>query len=186
MKGSQFVRFGDTHGALDDINSTGMIVSNFAPTHDTSTSRVAALYDGFKGLREYRARENGAEWLCPQSQVLAAIDRSPVDAGCRTLPNDGVFLRIWSPIFDGLGSDAPVEVTIKRTPRFSGAQVRRTDPPPNGASGQRVTLTRPLEFSAGSACERVYALPSNLVLAPEEEYRIAGGKVTWRKRFHIP
>src|SRR5262249_40909897 len=26
---------GSTHGALDDINSTGIILSNFTPTHDT-------------------------------------------------------------------------------------------------------------------------------------------------------
>jgi len=34
---------------LDDINSTGVLLSSFAPTTDTSTSRAAALFNGFKG-----------------------------------------------------------------------------------------------------------------------------------------
>jgi hypothetical protein len=48
-RGIGLVRSGGTHGALDDINSTGVLLSNFAPTKDTSTSRAAALFDGFKG-----------------------------------------------------------------------------------------------------------------------------------------
>jgi hypothetical protein len=44
-----FARSGGTHGGLDDISSTGVLLSNFAPTADTSSSRVAVLYDGFKG-----------------------------------------------------------------------------------------------------------------------------------------
>ena len=43
-KGSEFVRFGGTHGGLDDLNSNGILLSSFAPTPDTSTSRVAALF----------------------------------------------------------------------------------------------------------------------------------------------
>src|SRR4051812_41692946 len=48
-RGIALVRSGGTHGALDDINSTGVLLSTFAPTKDTSTSRAAALFDGFKG-----------------------------------------------------------------------------------------------------------------------------------------
>jgi hypothetical protein len=48
---SSFVRQGGTHGSLDDLASNGVLLSNFAPTTDTSTGRVAALYDGFQGLR---------------------------------------------------------------------------------------------------------------------------------------
>ena len=54
-KGIALVKSGGTHGALDDINSTGVLLSSFAPTKDTSTSRVAALFDGFKGRRDPRS-----------------------------------------------------------------------------------------------------------------------------------
>ncbi len=54
-KGISLVKSGGTHGALDDINSTGVMLSSFAPTKDSSTSRVAALFDGFKGRREDRS-----------------------------------------------------------------------------------------------------------------------------------
>jgi hypothetical protein len=173
-KGSECVRFGGTHGALDDLNSTGMIVSSFGPTQDTSTSRVAALYDGFRGLREYRAEESGAEWINAKGQALTAIPRSPVDSVCRALPSDRVFLRVWSPSFDGPGASAPVAVMFQRIPRFTSAQIRRTDPPANGAFEQRLTLTKPLEFPNGSPYERVYDLPPGLMLEPGNEYRITG------------
>ena len=173
-KGSERVRFGGTHGALDDINSTGILLSNFAPTEDTSTSRVAALFDGFKGLRDYRAKEHGAEWICGKAEALTAIARSPVDSGCRQLPSDGVFLRIWTPTLAGVSSDAPVQVTIKKIPRFAPPLVRRGDPAPIGASEQQLSLTHPIAFSDESAYERVYALPSDLALESGTEYRISG------------
>jgi hypothetical protein len=173
-KGSECVRFGGTHGGLDDVNSTGMLLSSFAPTQDTSTRQVAALYDGFKGLRDYRAQENGAEWINRKGQALTAIARSPVDSACGTLPSNGVSLRIWSPSFAEFGTEAAVEVTIKRIPRFAAARVRRGDSQPFGASEQHATLAHPIAFSDTSACERVYALPPDLVLEPEKEYRIAG------------
>jgi hypothetical protein len=48
-RGITLVKSGGTHGALDHISSTGVLLSSFAPTKDTSTSRAAALFDGFKG-----------------------------------------------------------------------------------------------------------------------------------------
>lgn len=48
---SSLVRQGGTHGSLDDLASNGVVLGNFAPTMDTSTRRVAALYEGFQGLR---------------------------------------------------------------------------------------------------------------------------------------
>jgi hypothetical protein len=50
--GSWLMKFGGTHGALDDLNSTGFLLSSFAPTQDTTAGRVAAVYDGFPGLRD--------------------------------------------------------------------------------------------------------------------------------------
>jgi len=60
-RGIGLVRSGGTHGALDDINSTGVLLSSFAPTKDTSTSRAAALFDGFKGRPGSHRKENAAE-----------------------------------------------------------------------------------------------------------------------------
>jgi hypothetical protein len=48
---SSLVRQGGTHGSLDELASSGVVLSNFAPTRDTSTRRLASLYDGFQGLR---------------------------------------------------------------------------------------------------------------------------------------
>lgn len=173
-KGSECIRFGGTHGGLDDLNSTGMLLSSFAPTQDTSTARVAALYEGFKGLRDYRAEENGAEWIIGKGQALTAIVRSPVDSGCGVLASNGVYLRIWSPRLAESGGEAPVELTVRRIPRFAAVHIRRGDPQPLGVGEQRLNLTRPIAFAGLSACERVYAVPQELVLEPEKEYRISG------------
>lgn len=53
-RGAALTKCGGTHGALDDINSDGILMSSFAPTKDTSTSRLPALYDGFPGRRDAR------------------------------------------------------------------------------------------------------------------------------------
>ena len=79
MRGIALVRSGGTHGALDDISSTGVLLSSFAPTQDTSTSRVAALFDGFKGRRDDRLGENSAEWLSGKSRRPEASGRRPKD-----------------------------------------------------------------------------------------------------------
>jgi hypothetical protein len=173
-KGSEFVRFGGTHGGLDDLNSDGILLSSFAPTQDTSTSRVAALYEGFPGVRNYRAEENGAEWISPRGQALTRIARAPIDQDCRTLPDDGVFLRIWGPSFAHLGSDAPVEVTVGKAGRFLPAQVRRGDPKPSDAAEEHWTLNHPLSFPVNCSYDRVYELPPDLILEPQKAYRISG------------
>ena len=173
-KGSEFVSFGGTHGALDDLNSDGILLSSFAPTQDTSTSRVAALYEDFAGVRNYRAEENGAEWISGKGQALTRIARAPIDRDCRLLPGDGVFLRIWTPRFAHLGSNAPVEVTVEKAGRFLPAKVRRGDPEPMDASVKHWTLDLPLSLPGKCSYERVYALPPDLVLEPQRPYRISG------------
>ena len=146
-KGSEFVRFGGTHGGLDDLNSNGILLSNFAPTRDTSTRRVAGLFDGFPGLRNYRAEGSGAEWISGKGQALTRIARVPLDRDCHMLPSDEVFLRIWTPSFVRLGSDAPIEVTVEKVGRFVPAQIRRGDPKPIDASE-----TRSEERRVGKEC----------------------------------
>jgi len=173
-KGSEVVRFGGTHGALDDLNSNGILVSSFAPTQDTSANRVAALFDGFKGVRDYRAEESGAEWVSGKAQALTAIARAPIDGGHEQLASDEVFLRIWTPSFTQLGTTAPVDLTLKKAPHFRHAEVRRGDPKPIDTSEQLLTLNRPLAFPDGCSFERVYALPSKLNLEAGEAYLISG------------
>ena len=173
-KGSELVTFGGTHGALDDLNSNGMLLSSFAPTQDTSTSRVAGLFDGFQGLRNYRAEEGGAEWITGKEQALIGIARVPLDRDCRMLARDEVYLRIWTPGFAHLGSDAPIEVTVEKVGRFLPAKVRRGDPQSIDATGKQWTLDRPLSLPGNCSYERVYALPSDLILDPHKTYRFSG------------
>jgi hypothetical protein len=173
-KGSEFVTFGGTHGALDDLNSNGILLSNFAPTKDTSTSRVAALFEDFPGLRNYRAEGTGAEWISRKAQALTRIARVPFDRDCRMLPSDEAFLRIWTPSFAHLGSDAPVEVTVETAGPFLPAQIRRGDPKPIDASEKHWTLNLPLSLPGNCSYERVYALPPDLILEPQQAYRISG------------
>ena len=173
-KGSEFVRFGGTHGSLDDLNSNGILLSSFAPTQDTSTSRVAALFDGFKGLRNHRAEENGAEWVSGKAQAMTAIARAPIDSGCRALPSDGVCLRIWAPSFAHLGTDAPVELMVEKAGRYFPAQIRRGEPSAMDATAKHLTLSLPLSLPGNCAYERVYALPPGLTLEPQEAYWISG------------
>ena len=194
-KGSEFVTFGGTHGALDDLNSDGILLSSFAPTHDTSSGRVAGLYNCFPGLRNYRAEENGAEWITGKEQSLTRIARVPLDWDRHTLPDDEVFLRIWSPSFVHLALEVPVELTIKKTGQYSSVRISRGNPPPNrtsdtyedalisgpgrgdpqptDASERHFILNQPITFPDQCPYERVYALPADLVLEPQKEYSIS-------------
>jgi hypothetical protein len=173
-KGSEFVRFGGTHGGLDDLNSNGILLSSFAPTQDTTTGHVAGLYEDFPGLRNYRAEGSGAEWITGKGQALTRIARAPIDRDCRRLPSDGVFLRIWAPSLAHLGSEAPVEVTVAKAGRHLPARIRRGDPEPMDAAEKHWTLTLPLSLPSKCSYERVYALPSDLILEPQEAYWISG------------
>jgi Type I phosphodiesterase / nucleotide pyrophosphatase len=173
-KGSRLVTCGSTHGGLDDLNSDGILLSNFTPTQDTSSGRVAGQFDDFPGLNNYRAAENGAEWVTRKEQASTRIERVPFDRDCMTLPDGEVFLRIWSPQFARLDLKAPVEVAIEKIPRFSSAPIQRGNHQPVEAFKQHITFNLPLSFPDKSAGERVYALPQELILEPHAEYKISG------------
>ncbi|MDB6022015.1 MAG: hypothetical protein JWQ04_1872 [Pedosphaera sp.] len=173
-KSSQLMTLGGTHGGLDDLDSDGIVLSSFAPTKDTSTSRVAALFDDFHGLQNYRALENGAEWVTGKEQALTRIARVPFDSACKSLSGDGVFLRIWTPAFAHLNIKSPVEVTIERAPRFSSARIHRWDARSGDMSETHLTLDLPVSFSDQYACDRAYVLPPALILEPGKAYRISG------------
>jgi hypothetical protein len=165
---------GSTHGALDDINSAGIILSNFMPTHDTSSDRVTGLFDNFPGLRAYRGEENGAEWVSRQEQAATRIPRDPFDWNYESLPDDGVFLRVWSPELAQPGNSLSLEATIEK---ISGLP----DPPPGGQGLKptiehetHVTFNKLVSFPTNCVYERVYACPPNLGLEPQANYEISG------------
>ncbi|MDB6067190.1 MAG: hypothetical protein JWR26_3398 [Pedosphaera sp.] len=185
-KTSGLVTLGGTHGGLDDVNSDGIVLSNFTPTKDTSASRVAALFDGFPGLQNYRARNNGAEWVTGKEQALTRIARVPFDSECKLLPGEGIFLRIWSPEFSHLDMATPVEVTVEEAPRFPSARIRRWESEAGGWSGKHLKLNLPIHFADKCAYERVYALPSALMLEPGKGYRISARTAgSWKQIFHF-
>jgi len=173
-KASGLVTFGGTHGALDDLNSNGILLSSFGPTKDTSTSRVAALFDGFEGLHDYRAQESGAEWVSQTVHTMRRTEPVLLDEGCTMLPSDELLLRIWTPRFTRPGLDVPVEVTVEKLLRFPPVHIRRGDPKPIDASERRLMLKLPLSFPDRCAYERVYALPEDLTLEPQKLYQISG------------
>ncbi len=174
QQGSRLVTCGSTHGALDDLNSTGILLSNFQPTRDTSSDRVAGQFENFPGLKNFRAQENGAEWVAKQEQTLTRLARVPFDQDFSRLPGDGLYLRIWSPRLIHLDGKAPVVVAIEKVPRFGAAEIRRGNHKPAAAGQRHLTFDLPISFPDQSACERIYALPPDLVLEPQTEYKISG------------
>jgi hypothetical protein len=174
QKGSRLVTCRSTHGGLDDLNSDGILLSNFAPTQDTSSDRVAGQFENFPDVKNFRAEENGAELVTKKEQALTRIARVPFDRDFSLLPDDDVFLRMWSPQFARLDSKTPVEVAIEKIPRFSSAQIRRGDHKPVDAFKRQITFNLPLSFPDESSGERVYALPPDLTLEPQAEYKISG------------
>jgi hypothetical protein len=173
-KGSEFKKFGGTHGALDDLCSDGMVLSSFAPTRDTSTSRIGALFEGFPGRRNFRAEETGADWVCGDSHALASSQRTQQDPDCDPPARDQIFLRIWAPSFARPSDDPQVEVTVEQVRRFLPARVRRGDCTPVAPPEQRLTLHFPMTSPDHCTCERLYALLPELNLQPEKVYRISG------------
>ncbi len=156
-KGSEFVKFGGTHGGMDDLNCTGMLVSTIAPTHDASTTRVAGLFDGFQGRRDYRSEEKGAEWIRAGDQATAA--RSA--------------LLVWTPRFAELPDDAPLEIAVKKDQLFASSQHFRITA--EAASGENATIPfAPAAVHGERSCKRTFSLPPNLKLEPQTEYRITG------------
>lgn len=160
-RGSRLVTCRSTHGGLDDLCSDGILLSNFAPTRDTSSDRVASQFGGFPGVRDFRREETGAELIVKAEQALVRIPRDPVDREFRRLP-DGNCLRVWSPRLAGMDGDAPLAVTIEKMPRYA------TSPAP-----LQMQLGQPLTPAESSGYERIYALPDHWTLEPHAEYSLS-------------
>lgn len=173
--GSRLMPCGSTHGALDDINSDGIVLSNFEPTHDTSSDRLARCFGDFPGVRNFRAVENGGEWVCRSAQARTRIKRDPFDWNYKLLPGNQIFLRVWSPDLARAGRDDPLDVSIEK---LSGP---KTDTGPDPVSLQPEVLHEshyrfgpPLSFPRRAAYERIYPCPANLWLEPSSIYQIIG------------
>jgi hypothetical protein len=173
-KGADLSTFGSTHGGLDNLNSDGIVLSNFAPTQDTASDRVAGLFNDFPGLQNFRAVDDGAEFVTKNEQALTRIAQEPFDVDYKLLPDNEVFLRVWSPQFAHLDINAVVEATIEKVPHFTNSQSQRRDPGPMVALGRHQTFNHPISFPDKNPCERVYAFPPDLILKPQATYRISG------------
>ncbi|MGB7769410.1 MAG: alkaline phosphatase family protein [Verrucomicrobiia bacterium] len=173
QRGADLSSFSSTHGALDDINSDGIVLSNFAPTRDTSSDRVAGLFDDFSGLRNFRALENGAELVTKNEQALTRIAHEPFDRDYQVLSSNEVCLRVWSPQLTRLDINAPIETTIEKVKHFASPP-NRWAPKPEVVLGRHLTFNQPVSPPHPCAYERIYALPTDLILKPLTEYRISG------------
>lgn len=171
-KGSDIVRLGGTHGGLDDLNSNGILLSNIAPTQDTSASRVAGLYGGFKRLRNYRAEETGAEWVCEKVQTMTTSARSPVDSGRKLPATNEVFLRIWASKLGRVSLSMPIDLTVCKARNSQPRSVRRWNYKPLDTAEAHFTLGRPIEVDDQNAFDRIYALPPDFILEPRTSYLI--------------
>ncbi len=171
---SQLESCGSTHGALDEINSLGIILSNFEPTHDLPTDQVAGFFDDFPGLRKYRARENGAEVVTKKEQAMTHIRRDPFDWNYESLPDDGIYLRVWSPEFAAPGAGVPVEAVIEKLSGPVDPQTGAQNLQPKIGHVKHVTFNAPISFPRDCDYERIYTCPVNLGLEPQAEYQISG------------
>jgi hypothetical protein len=174
QQGSRLVTCRSTHGALDDLNSDGILLSNFTPTRDTSSGRVAAQFENFPGVKNFRARENGAELVTPREQSLTRVARTPFDRVFSEKPEDKIFLRIWSPQFSGGDEKIPVVVKIEKAARFSIKRDR-----------WKLILRQPVSFPNSDANERIYALPPDLHLKPQTEYKMTGAILEQNKTIQL-
>jgi hypothetical protein len=173
-KASELVWFGGTHGGLDDLNSDGILLSNFAPTQDTSSSRLAMLYDGFPGLCDCRASASGAEWVSAKAEALTPALRQRPEAKSLMRFTNEILLRVWSPLLGEPGADLPLDITIRNARQHLSPRVRRGDPEPVDFSEQRLTLSYPFVLPSSGSCERVFVMPPILDLEPQKMYRITG------------
>ena len=161
-QGSRLVTCRSTHGALDDLNSDGVLLCNFQPTRDTSSVRVAEQFDNFPNVNNFRAKETDAELVTKQEQSLTRIARARFDREFDLLKSNGAYLRIWSPQLAGTGNEMPLAVAIKKVSPFSIFE-----------KTEKLTLSAPLSLAGEDPNERVYTLPMDLKLVPQTEYKMS-------------
>jgi hypothetical protein len=171
--GSRLVTCRSTHGGLDAACSAGIVLSNFQPTHDTSTRRVAAQFKDFANVNNFRATMSGAEWFTKEQQSAVRIPRRPLDHEWRQLPDEGVFLRVWSPELLKLPAGVSINAVIQKADATGPLQIGRAyrQPEPEKIS---IHFPVPLLAQEGRHCERIYELPAIPNLRPGTEYKMSG------------
>jgi hypothetical protein len=171
--GSRLVTCGSTHGGLDDLCSDGIVLSNFRPTDDTSSARVAAQFNDFVGVKDFRAGESGAEWITKREQARVRIQRRPLDRDLSRLPDRGIFLCAWSPSFLKMDGNISLHGVIEKAEPARPAHVGRGQVAPAPKKIQ-LEFSGPQLTMSGPSQERVYHWPNDLVLVPRVEYKLAG------------
>ena len=102
QKGADLSTFSSTHGALDDLNSDGIVLGNFQPPRRTlPATGWPACSMTFRDCWNFRAVGKWRRSLSSKNeQALTRIAHEPFDRGlqacCRT---NEIFLRVWSPQF---------------------------------------------------------------------------------------
>jgi hypothetical protein len=162
-RGSRLVDCGSTHGGLDAICSDGILLSNFQPTRDTASDRVAAQFGNFSGVRNFRAEEGGGEFVTRSEQALVRISHVPFDRGYEQLSGGEIYLRIWSPQLASQADTVAITVAIEKVPHFA-----------TGPAPLRMTFDQPMSFPEKTPNERVYLVPPDLRLERRAEYHISG------------
>ncbi len=183
-RGAALTKCGGTHGALDDINSDGILLSNFIPTKDTTTSRVAALFGGFQGRRDGRG-EHGAEWIVKKTETPNSTPSGPLKKTGRQPSPEDVFLRIWTPVFASGNPDAPVEILVKKAGHTQPARSPHASSEPANSFERRLMIEHPLASADCGPHERVYAFPAELNLRPQTAYQISGRIADQKKNTSI-
>lgn len=171
--GSRLVTCGSTHGGLDDLCSDGILLCNFQPTRDTSTRRVAAQFNDFAGLKNFRALTAGAEWFTKTEQADVRIPRCRLDREWAELPDGGLFLRVWSPALLKLPPGVSLHAEIQKAQATAPKQIGRAYHPP-APKKTEIEFAAPLLPSAGRSGERVYECPAIPALKPGVKYKMSG------------
>lgn len=117
---SQIVTTGGTHGGLDTLSSTGILMSNFRPTVPTTTDRLAQQFEGLSDLHAYRLEEGGADVV--NANMLLRSSRSEflqLDQFKKTFAQRGeAFIHLWHPELSGEKTALMIEINNERGPIF--------------------------------------------------------------------
>jgi hypothetical protein len=90
------------------------------------------------------------------------------------LPDDGIFLRVWSPELAEPGTGAPLDAVIEKLSGTVDPQTGAENLQPKIGHEKNITFPGPISFPRDCAYERIYACPMNLGLEPQAVYRISG------------
>jgi hypothetical protein len=112
---------------------------------------VAGCFDDFPGLRNYRADEDGAEWVRKSEQARTRIRRDPFDWKYESLPGKQIFLRVWSPdLARTTAGDGTLCATIEKLSGSTDADADPVSLQPGILHEQNYDFGPPVSFSQSS------------------------------------